>query len=369
MSRPKMILLDEPSMGLAPQIVDEIFEIVPPAQRRRRRLLPARRAEHRGGAAPRHPRLHSGIRAASCSTAKPGHWRRNEDVKEFLSRRGGGPAARASRTSNTTSGASVGWRDGERNGDVLRSARDPKPGGRASGAQMKALRDAVAGLMVDAGVEQPLRRHRCRVAADAGPISRRSRCLRKSELKELQALRPPFAGLSTPQAPRGRAAVSPRRGRSMSRRGRAPIGGARRGAFHAAGVPARRRGAQHLLLSPHPGWLHSRRRSAGARLSGDPGRAGQQRGAARPESPITGRAPMPARRTSSRSCSMPARRPGRDVSSITRGSGLRRGVAGLAPGRARGAGRRGGGQALCDRRRRAGRLRDQRCGRAVWCRG
>ncbi|KQZ31619.1 ABC transporter ATP-binding protein [Mesorhizobium sp. Root552] len=28
MSRPKMILLDEPSMGLAPQVVDEIFEIV-----------------------------------------------------------------------------------------------------------------------------------------------------------------------------------------------------------------------------------------------------------------------------------------------------------------------------------------------------
>jgi branched-chain amino acid transport system ATP-binding protein len=28
MSRPKMILLDEPSMGLAPQIVEEIFKIV-----------------------------------------------------------------------------------------------------------------------------------------------------------------------------------------------------------------------------------------------------------------------------------------------------------------------------------------------------
>ncbi len=28
MSRPSMILLDEPSMGLAPQVVDEIFEIV-----------------------------------------------------------------------------------------------------------------------------------------------------------------------------------------------------------------------------------------------------------------------------------------------------------------------------------------------------
>jgi branched-chain amino acid transport system ATP-binding protein len=28
MAQPKMILLDEPSMGLAPQIVEEIFEIV-----------------------------------------------------------------------------------------------------------------------------------------------------------------------------------------------------------------------------------------------------------------------------------------------------------------------------------------------------
>lgn len=28
MSRPKMILLDEPSMGLAPQVVEEIFAIV-----------------------------------------------------------------------------------------------------------------------------------------------------------------------------------------------------------------------------------------------------------------------------------------------------------------------------------------------------
>ena len=28
MSRPRMILLDEPSMGLAPQVTDEIFDIV-----------------------------------------------------------------------------------------------------------------------------------------------------------------------------------------------------------------------------------------------------------------------------------------------------------------------------------------------------
>ncbi len=51
MSSPKMILLDEPSMGLAPQIVEEIFEIVQDAQREGGRVLPARRAEHQHGAA------------------------------------------------------------------------------------------------------------------------------------------------------------------------------------------------------------------------------------------------------------------------------------------------------------------------------
>ena len=34
MARPKMILLDEPSMGLAPQIVEEIFEIVQGPERK-----------------------------------------------------------------------------------------------------------------------------------------------------------------------------------------------------------------------------------------------------------------------------------------------------------------------------------------------
>jgi branched-chain amino acid transport system ATP-binding protein len=28
MARPRLVLLDEPSMGLAPKVVDEIFEIV-----------------------------------------------------------------------------------------------------------------------------------------------------------------------------------------------------------------------------------------------------------------------------------------------------------------------------------------------------
>ncbi len=46
MSRPKMILLDEPSMGLAPQIVEEIFEIVQDAEREGGRVVSAGRAEH-----------------------------------------------------------------------------------------------------------------------------------------------------------------------------------------------------------------------------------------------------------------------------------------------------------------------------------
>ena len=51
MSRPKMILLDEPSMGLAPQLVEEIFAIVGRSKRQGGGLIPARRAEYAHGAA------------------------------------------------------------------------------------------------------------------------------------------------------------------------------------------------------------------------------------------------------------------------------------------------------------------------------
>ncbi len=61
MSRPKMILLDEPSMGLAPQIVEEIFEIVKDLNTRRA-VVPACRAEYQHGPALRHLWLHHGDR-------------------------------------------------------------------------------------------------------------------------------------------------------------------------------------------------------------------------------------------------------------------------------------------------------------------
>src|SRR5206468_2504766 len=50
MARPKMILLDEPSMGLAPQIVEEIFEIVGNLNRQEKvSFLLARSEERRVG--------------------------------------------------------------------------------------------------------------------------------------------------------------------------------------------------------------------------------------------------------------------------------------------------------------------------------
>ena len=58
MSRPETVLLDEPSMGLAPQLVEEIFEIVRELNAEGGGELPARGAEHQRGAALRRPRLH-----------------------------------------------------------------------------------------------------------------------------------------------------------------------------------------------------------------------------------------------------------------------------------------------------------------------
>ena len=50
MSGPKVMLLDEPSLGLAPMLVEEIFGIVQPAGRAREALGAAGRAERRHGA-------------------------------------------------------------------------------------------------------------------------------------------------------------------------------------------------------------------------------------------------------------------------------------------------------------------------------
>jgi branched-chain amino acid transport system ATP-binding protein len=88
MANPTMVLLDEPSMGLAPQIVEEVFEIVKDLNRRKRDL-PAGRAEHQHGAEVRRLRLHHGKRPHRDGRRgrRPGD---NEDVKEFYLGVGGG---------------------------------------------------------------------------------------------------------------------------------------------------------------------------------------------------------------------------------------------------------------------------------------
>ena len=77
----ELILLDEPSMGLAPQVVEEIFEIV--------RVLNEKRgvsfllAEQNTNMALARASATSSRPGASCSTARPSALRKNEDVREF----------------------------------------------------------------------------------------------------------------------------------------------------------------------------------------------------------------------------------------------------------------------------------------------
>jgi len=82
MSRPKMMLLDEPSMGLAPQLVEEIFEIV--NKLNREQGLSVLVAEQNTNIALRHARygyiLESGRVVLDGDAAA---LKDNEDVKEF----------------------------------------------------------------------------------------------------------------------------------------------------------------------------------------------------------------------------------------------------------------------------------------------
>lgn len=82
MARPKMMLLDEPSMGLAPQLVEEIFEIV--GQLNREQGLSVLVAEQNTSIALRHARygyiLESGRVVLDGGAAS---LKANEDVREF----------------------------------------------------------------------------------------------------------------------------------------------------------------------------------------------------------------------------------------------------------------------------------------------
>ena len=81
MAKPSMILLDEPSMGLAPQLVEEIFEIVKKLNENEGGDVPPCRAEHQHGAALRPLRVHPRERAR-------GDGRRGERARRQRGRQG-----------------------------------------------------------------------------------------------------------------------------------------------------------------------------------------------------------------------------------------------------------------------------------------
>ena len=83
MSRPKMILLDEPSMGLAPQIVEEIFEIVQDLNAKEGVSFLLAEQNTNMALQIRAATATSWRTAAWCWTARPKSLRENEDVKEF----------------------------------------------------------------------------------------------------------------------------------------------------------------------------------------------------------------------------------------------------------------------------------------------
>jgi len=89
MSKPRMILLDEPSMGLAPQLVEEIFEIVARLNRETRTSFLI--AEQNTNMALRYANtgyiLENGRIVMEGDAA---HLRENEDVKEFYLGMGSG---------------------------------------------------------------------------------------------------------------------------------------------------------------------------------------------------------------------------------------------------------------------------------------
>ena len=110
MARPTMVLLDEPSMGLAPQIVEEIFVIVRDLNARER--VSFLLAEQNTMVA-----LRCADYGYILENGRRRHGRRGGRAAPERGRQGvlprclGNRAQDRSGTSSTTGGASVGWRD------------------------------------------------------------------------------------------------------------------------------------------------------------------------------------------------------------------------------------------------------------------
>jgi branched-chain amino acid transport system ATP-binding protein len=83
MSRPKLVMLDEPSLGLAPMLTEEIFGIVRQLVEKERHRSAAGRAECRAGAR-RSPTTATCIETGRIVLeGRPTSLAQNSDVKEF----------------------------------------------------------------------------------------------------------------------------------------------------------------------------------------------------------------------------------------------------------------------------------------------
>jgi energy-coupling factor transporter ATP-binding protein EcfA2 len=107
MTNPSVMLLDEPSMGLAPQIVEEVFEIVKDLNRKEKVTFLL--AEQNTNMALRYADygyiMESGPHRDGRPGVRPGQQRRRQGV---LPRCGRGASASPSRTARATSAASAG---------------------------------------------------------------------------------------------------------------------------------------------------------------------------------------------------------------------------------------------------------------------
>jgi branched-chain amino acid transport system ATP-binding protein len=83
MSTPRVILLDEPSLGLAPMLVEEIFEIVQRMNSQEKLTVPPGGAERHARSGHRRARLRDGERPHRASRDRPASLRDNADIKEF----------------------------------------------------------------------------------------------------------------------------------------------------------------------------------------------------------------------------------------------------------------------------------------------
>ncbi|MCK7500165.1 MAG: hypothetical protein MZW92_65055 [Comamonadaceae bacterium] len=114
-------------MGLAPQIVEEVFEIVKDLNQREKRDLPAGRAEHQHGAALRRLRLHPGERPRRDGRRGQGP-ARERGRQGVLPRHGRRRPQELPRRRRATSGASAGCLSPRRGARHPRRARRRRRG-------------------------------------------------------------------------------------------------------------------------------------------------------------------------------------------------------------------------------------------------